>query len=46
MAGGDQGVSIGELDPVDPLQRQDSSGCAGPVDLRNEEAALSDQIFA
>ena len=39
-------VAVGELDAVDPFERQHPPRGAAPVDLGDEEAALGDQILA
>ena len=41
MAGGGDRVEIGELDPVDPFERQDVPGGEIPFDLRNAKAAVA-----
>ena len=46
MAGGDQRVAVGELDAVDPFERQHAPRGAAPVDLGDEEAAFGDQVGA
>ena len=46
VAGLDQGLAVGELDAVDPFERHHPPRGPAPVDLRNEEAALGDQILA
>ena len=47
VAGGDQRVAVGELDAVDPFQRQHPPRRCGVQSIcGHEEAALGDQILA